>query len=86
MIKIRSILIENFRGIKHLKVLLDSQNLVVQGPNGSGKSGVIDAIEFALSGNITRLAGSGTGGVSVKEHAPHVDFKETPEKAKVLKI
>ena len=84
MIKIRSILIENFRGIKHLKVLLDSQNLVVQGPNGSGKSGVIDAIEFALSGNITRLAGSGTGGVSVKEHAPHVDFKETPEKAKVV--
>lgn len=42
---------------------------------------MIDALEFALTGSITRLTGSGTAGVSVKLHAPHVDVAQTPEDA-----
>lgn len=53
------------------------------GPNGTGKSGIIDAIEFALTGSISRLAGEGTGNISVKEHAPHVDSRNNPAKSLV---
>jgi DNA repair exonuclease SbcCD ATPase subunit len=55
----------------------------VCGPNGTGKSGVVDAIEFALTGNISRLSGEGTDGLSVKAHAPHVDSRSAPQKASV---
>jgi len=47
------------------------------------KSGIVDALEFALTGNISRLSGKGTGGLSVKEHGPHVDSRNRPDKAKV---
>lgn len=83
MIKIQALHIEQFRGIRNFQLPLDGENLVVQGPNGSGKSGIIDAIEFALTGNIIRLSGVGTGAVSIRNHAPHVDCKDFPEKAKV---
>ena len=53
------------------------------GPNGTGKSGVVDAIEFCLTGDITRLSGQGTTGLSVKSHAPHVDYRMNPERANV---
>lgn len=43
----------------------------------------MDAIEFVLSGDISRLSGSGRGGVSVKTHAPHVDYRDNPEVAMV---
>ena len=81
MIKLIEIHIEEFRGIKKLTLKPDGQNFVVHGPNGSGKSGVVDAIDFGLSGNISRLSGKGTGDISLKKHGPHVDA--TPKKAKV---
>ncbi|MBX3709449.1 MAG: AAA family ATPase, partial [Gammaproteobacteria bacterium] len=84
MIKIKSILIENFRGIKRLQIDLNCINLIIQGLNGTGKSGVVDAIEFGLTGEITRLSGVGTANISLKSHAPHVDFRDMPEKAKVV--
>ncbi len=84
MIKVESILIEHFRGVRKLLISLSSESLVIKGPNGSGKSGIIDAIEFGLTGAITRLTGVGSSGVSVKNHAPHVDCKETPEKCRVV--
>ena len=34
---------------------MNRQSFVVSGPNGSGKSGVVDAIQFALTGEIGRL-------------------------------
>ena len=56
-------------------------------PNGSGKSGVIDAIEFGLTGQIGRLTGRGTKGLSVAEHGPHVDKSKFPDAAFVeLKV
>lgn len=86
MIKLISLHIENFRGIRNLPITLGNESLAIKGPNGSGKSGIVDAVEFALTGNITRLTGIGTGNVSIKSHAPHVDFKDTPENAKVTLV
>ena len=48
-----------------------------------GKSGVVDAIQFGLTGDISRLAGKGTGGLTVQRHGPHVDKRDDPEAAEV---
>jgi len=89
MIKVEKIKIEEFRGIRNLTLDFNGENYAICGPNGTGKSGVVDALEFALTGNISRLSGEGMGNVSVKKHAPHVDSRDNPEKAcitVVLKI
>lgn len=83
MIHITTIKIEEFRGIRELSLDLAGGNFGLCGPNGSGKSGVVDAIEFCLTGNITRLSGQGAGELNVKGHAPHVDQRANPEKARV---
>lgn len=83
MIKIDKIHIQKFRGIIDLSVTFQGQNFTVCGPNGTGKSGIVDTIEFVLSGDISRLSGAGRGGVSVKTHAPHVDYGDNPEVAVV---
>ncbi|MFT3989000.1 AAA family ATPase [Aestuariivirga sp.] len=83
MIRIDKIHIREFRGIRELTLDLKGQNFAACGPNGTGKSGIVDAIEFALTGNISRLAGAGTGGLSVKAHGPHVDSRNKPEAASV---
>ncbi len=83
MIRIESITIREFRGIRDLSLKLNGQNFAACGPNGTGKSGIVDAIEFALTGNISRLSGAGTGGLSVKSHGPHVDLRDKPENAVV---
>lgn len=84
MIKVEKIAIEEFRGIRNLTIEFKNNNFAVCGRNGTGKSGIVDALEFALTGNISRLSGAGTGGISLKEHAPHVDSRNDPEKAKVI--
>ena len=63
MIQLQKPRIEEFRGIRELELTLDRQSFVILGPNGSGKSGVVDAIDFALTGNVARLTGAGTGGI-----------------------
>ncbi|KRB29711.1 hypothetical protein ASD99_23875 [Mesorhizobium sp. Root695] len=83
MIRIKQIEIVEFRGIRSLTLSLNGKSFGIAGPNGTGKSGIVDAIEFALTGNITRLGGSGSGELSVKAHAPHVDSKTKPENALV---
>ena len=83
MIKLDSVSIKNFRGIKDLSLNIGQRSFAICGPNGTGKSGIVDAIEFALTGNITRLTGRGAGGLSVKSHAPHVDLRDDPAKASV---
>lgn len=83
MIRIDKIHIKEFRGIRELTLDLRGQNFAACGPNGTGKSGIVDAIEFVLTGNISRLAGAGTGGLSVKTHGPHVDSRNKPEAASV---
>lgn len=83
MIHVKTIHIEEFRGIRKLDLDLAGKNFGICGPNGTGKSGVVDAIEFCLTGDVTRLSGQGTAGLSVKSHAPHVDQRKHPEKANV---
>ena len=73
MIKLESAHIEEVRGIRKLDIDFGKNTFAISGPSGSGKSGVIDAIEFGLTGQIGRLTGRGTRGLSVTEHGPHVD-------------
>lgn len=83
MIRLQKIKIENFRGIRRIELDLKGENFAACGRNGTGKSGIVDAIEFALTGKISRLTGPGTGELSVKQHGPHVDFTAKPELAVV---
>jgi len=86
MIRVNTLHIEDFRGIRKLDLDLAGKNFGICGPNGTGKSGVVDAIEFCLTGDVTRLSGQGTAELSVKNHAPHVDQRTSPEKANVTII
>lgn len=81
MIKLESIHIEEVRGIRKLDLDFQKKTFAISGPNGSGKSGVIDAIEFGLTGQIGRLTGRGTKGLSLSEHGPHVDKTKFPDAA-----
>ena len=71
------------RGIRELQLTPQRKSFVISGPNGSGKSGVVDAIQFGLTGEISRLSGKGTGGLSVQKHGPHVDRRDDPAAAEV---
>lgn len=84
MIRIMKIHVEEFRGIRKLDLDMAGKRYGICGPNGTGKSGVVDAIEFGLTGDVTRLSGQGRGDLSVKEHAPHVDEHDHPEKSFVV--
>ena len=81
MIRIKTIHIEEFRGVRSLDLDLAEKNFGICGPNGTGKSGVVDAIEFCLTGSITRLSGQGAGELTIIGHAPHVDKRMDPNKA-----
>jgi hypothetical protein len=81
VIKLESAHIEEVRGIRKLDIDFQKSTFAISGPNGSGKSGVIDAIEFALTGSISRLMGRGTKGLSIAEHGPHVDKVKFPDAA-----
>ena len=78
MIKLESAHIQEMRGIRTLDLDFARKTFAISGPNGAGKSGVIDAIEFGLTGHIGRLTGRGTQGLSVTEHGPHVDKTKFP--------
>lgn len=64
MIRVKSVSISGFRGIRQpMKLNFAAGFTVLTGANGSGKSSVIDAIEFALSGAISKYEeGSGEKG------------------------
>lgn len=84
MIQLEHLHVEEFRGIRSIDLNLAGGSFVVYGPNGSGKSGVVDAIDFALTGRIARLEGDGTGGVTLLNHGPHVHRRDDPAAAKVV--
>jgi len=83
MIRVESITISEFRGIRDLTLDFNGRSYAVCGPNGTGKSAVVDALEFALTGNVSRLSGEGRGEVSLKHHGPHVDTRNDPDRARV---
>lgn len=84
MIRVESIRISEFRGIRNLTLDFKCKSFGICGPNGTGKSGVIDALEFGLTGNVSRLSGEGSGEVTLKLHGPHVDMRNAPDKASVV--
>lgn len=87
MIRLEHAHIEEMRGIRNLDIAFDQKTFSISGPNGSGKSGVIDAVEFGLTGRISRLTGTGTKSLSIAEHGPHVDRVRFPDAALVrLKV
>ena len=81
--KIVELTIKNVRGIKDIVLRPDKKNLVIWGPNGSGKSAVVDAVDFLITGNISRLTGEGTGGITVRKFGPHIDFVDNPKEVVV---
>lgn len=76
--------ITNVRGIPHVVLKPDRKNFVIWGPNGSGKSAVVDAIDFLLTGRISRLMGEGTGGIKLADHGPHIGSAPADARVKAL--
>ena len=76
--------IHNIRGICDLPLKPNGKNLVIWGSNGSGKSAVVDAIDFLLTGRMSRLTGKGTGDIKLEKHGTHIDHK--PEQATVRAV
>ena len=72
--KLLELEIHNFRGIRDLTIAPRGENFLIYGPNGSGKSAVVDALDFLLTGQISRMKGKGTKDITLKKHGPHVDY------------
>ncbi len=84
MIKVESITMKEVLGSRELTLDFEHEKTIaISGPNGSGKSGVVDALEFCLTGEISRLQGTGTKGLTVQRHGPHVEFQNRPSSAEV---
>lgn len=49
--------IENIRGIRNIDLKPQGKNFVIYGPNGTGKSAVVDALDFLMTGHMSRLEG-----------------------------
>jgi energy-coupling factor transporter ATP-binding protein EcfA2 len=74
--KILELKIKDVRGIRdEMFFEPNGENLVIFGPNGTGKSAVVDAIDFLFTGDISRLTGRGTRGMTLKEHGKHIDAR-----------
>ena len=71
--KLIALTVKNVRGLPDLHLPLDGNSVAIWGPNGTGKSGVVDAIDFLFTGEISRLRGEGTGGITLSQHGPHID-------------
>jgi len=74
--RLLSLDVNNIRGIKNISITPNGENVVVYGPNGTGKSAIVDAIDFLLTGKITRLTGEGAGVLNIKEHGCHIDSRD----------
>jgi len=83
MIRVESLTIREFRGVRDLTLDFKGKSFAICGPNGTGKSAVVDALEFVLTGNVSRLSGEGRGDISLKQHGPHVDRRSDPDKSRV---
>lgn len=59
--RLESINIQNFLGLHDLRRAVSAPTLLVCGPNGAGKSSLLDAIRFAITGDMPRgIAARGT--------------------------
>lgn len=72
--KLHELHIEKFRGIVDLTLKFNGHNATIVGHNGTGKSAIVDAIDFLLTGRITRLEGEGTKELKFEECSVHVGY------------
>ena len=68
--KLLELEIHNFRGIRDLSIEPEGNNFLIYGPNGSGKSAVVDALDFLLTGQISRMKGTGNQRYNIKKTRP----------------
>ena len=73
--RLLEISVKNVRGLPDLQLRPNGKTMVIWGPNGAGKSAVVDAIDFVLTGRISRLVGAGTAGITLAKHGPHIDHE-----------
>ncbi len=73
LMKLLDLEARNFRGLVNFSAALSGVSIAIDGNNATGKSGVVDAVEFLLTGKVTRLTGEGSGDLTLDEHAKHVD-------------
>lgn len=57
--KLKSITLQNFKGIENLNIELDGKTTVIFGINGVGKSTILRAVDLLYANIITRLTGKG---------------------------
>lgn len=71
--KLVDLSINNIRGIPHIEIKPNGENFVIFGPNGTGKSAIVDALDFLLTGNISRFKGEGSGEIKLAKHGTHIE-------------
>lgn len=49
-IKIKSLTLQNFKGVKNAEIQFDGHNMLIEGENGTGKSTIFDAFTWLLFG------------------------------------
>ena len=85
--KFEKITIQNIRGIRtEITFEPGGENMVIFGNNGTGKSAVVDAIDFLLTGNISRISGEGTGSITLSKHGAHIDLENIAEAYVVAEV
>jgi Recombinational DNA repair ATPase (RecF pathway) len=79
--RLSSLEVREFRGIRCLNLNFSSDGILVYGPNGVGKSSIIQAIEFLLTGEVSNVTGTGTGRKSPTDDIHHREA--SPEECEV---
>lgn len=69
-VKIKSLRVQNFRGIRAVDLPIDGQNIIIIGGNGTGKSSIVDALEYGFTRKVEKL--EGRGDVKEKECIPNL--------------
>lgn len=57
--KLKSITLQNFKGIEKLTIVLDGKTTVLFGINGVGKSTILRAVDLIYANIIAKLIGTG---------------------------
>lgn len=79
--RISRISVAGFRGIRdHLDLSVDDGFMVMTGRNGSGKSTICDAVEYALTGTLSRFAGSTENQESIDDYVWWRDTSRPPDR------
>lgn len=81
--RVTRIVAHGFRGVgPETCIRTDGRNLVLLGDNGSGKTSFVDAIEYALTGDVKSLSRRGQR-LSLKRHLANVHFPGTTPRAQL---